>query len=178
VSLRLFAVAIFAINLIIFITIRPIGGKISNGSKSTDLPKILFANFELIDINSNYQIETIISGSVGKVFSDGRYLIKNVELKYQNSNYIENLKSDLAFYNVKEVEVIGHVVYSRSDNVVIQTEKLSYDIEHRYFYIPGRFLFRQNRRVVEGDTLIIERDRGTINALNIRAKISDNLNRY
>ncbi|HIC10752.1 MAG TPA: hypothetical protein EYO61_05290, partial [Campylobacterales bacterium] len=119
-SLRLFAVAIFAINLIIFITIRPIGGKISNGSKSTDLPKILFANFELIDINSNYQIETIISGSVGKVFSDGRYLIKNVELKYQNSNYIENLKSDLAFYNVKEIEVIGHVVYSRSDNVVIQ----------------------------------------------------------
>ena len=176
-SLRLFAVAIFAINLVILIAIRPIGGKASNSSKSTDTPKILFSNFKLIDINSNYQIETIISGSIGKAFSDGRYLIKDVELQYQNSNYIENLKSDLAFYNVKEIEVVGNVVYSRSDNVIIQTEKVSYDTEHRYFYIPGKFLFRQNSRVVEGDTLIIERDRGTINALNIRAKISDNLNR-
>ena len=84
-------------------------------------------------------------------------------------NYVEKLNSDLAFYNEKEIEVIGNVFYYRSDNSSIKTKRLSYDIEHKYFYIPGEFIFKHNGRTVKGDTLLIDRNRGTINAFNIKA---------
>lgn len=170
-SLNLFFTLILLINLSILFLIKPMSsdGFESTKVKESEIAQITFSNFNLFDIGADSIVETTLSGRLGEAFQDGRYVIQEVELKYQNSNYVEQLKSNLAFYNEKEIEVVGDVLYNRSDNSSIETDKLSYDVENRYFYIPGDFLFKQNGSVVKGDTLLIKRDLGTINALNIKA---------
>jgi len=171
-SLNLFFTLILALNLIILFFVKPMSEKGLNRTtevKKSEIAQVTFLNFRLFDIGKGNVLETILSGNIGEVFQNNRYVINEVELKYQNSHYAEELKSDVAFYNNKEIEVVGDVLYKRSDNTSIETDRLSYDIEHRYFYIPGDFIFKKNGSIVKGDTLLIKRDLGTINAFNIKA---------
>jgi hypothetical protein len=134
-----------------------------------EIPQVLFNNFTLFDIGRDSLVETILYGEEGKGLKNGRYIIRQVELQYQNTEFVENVRSDIAFYTDKEIEIAGLVLYTRSDGSSIETNRASYDTVNRYFYIPDKFTFRRNGVVFKGETLLIQRDVGTINAFNIDA---------
>ncbi len=82
-SLRRFFSLILVLNLAILIFLRPIGDwqKTSKQIQNSEIPQIMFKNFYLFDLGSNNIIETIVSGQIGEVFRNGRYVIKKVGFK-------------------------------------------------------------------------------------------------
>jgi len=166
--LHLFILLIFLLNFIILLLIKPIGNNfVKSETDQSNIPQLLFKDFKLFDIGANSIVETTLSGKQGEGFRDGSYRIRDVKISYQNSKHIENIKSRYAYYSNNVIDAMGGVLYTRSDNSSIQTEKLSYDIENQYFYIPNRFVFERGGMITKGETLIIHRKLGKIKAFNI-----------
>lgn len=172
-SLYLFTALAFVFSFIILFAIKPTGGEfIDSEIPVKEIPQIIFRDFEMFDIGKNGIVETTLSGEIGEGFRNGSYRIRGVEMRYQNSEYVENIKSRYAYYNGTNIEATNGVFYQRSDNSSIQTDKLSYDIEHRYFYIPNSFIFKRNGMIIKGKSLIIDREIGKIKAFKIDAIVN------
>jgi hypothetical protein len=167
-SIYKFLFTIFSLNLFIFLFFKPIGIE-STKLNPENVPQIVFKKFTLFNIGSNNVVETAMHGKEGMIFRDGKYQINNINIKYQNSQYIENLKSRYAYYNKGIIKTIGGVLYNRSDGSIIKTNSMSYDIVKKSFFIPKEFLFISPRMRVKGKTLIIDRNTGQIKAFNIDA---------
>jgi hypothetical protein len=174
-SITLFLSIITAINISIFSFLKPLGDDFfsSTDLKEEQIPQIIFKEFALFDIGNSNLVETTLSGNYGEGFRDGKYRIRGVELKYQNSQYLEQIKSKYAFFDDGNIEIVGDVQYSRSDDSLVTTEKASYDIDNKYFYIPDSFIFKRGKTTIKGTTLIIKRDLGTISAFNINAVLKN-----
>ena len=170
-SLRLFISLVFILNFLILFFIRPIGGENFNSTdvNPSQIPQIIFKDFKLFDIGKNNIVGTTISGERGEGFRDGGYRIRDVEIKYQNSEYIEYVRGRYAYYNSHNIEIQENVFYQRSDNTSIKTDKLSYNIKNGYFYIPEDFIFKKNKIFIKGNSLIIDRNQGTTSAFNVKA---------
>jgi len=172
-SLHLFTSLIFFFSFIILFFIKPIGGEFSHSTiQAQETPQIVLKNFEMFDIGKSGIVETTLSGEIGEGFRDGSYRIRKVEMRYQNSEYVENIKSRYAYYNGSNIEATNGVFYQRSDNSSIKTNKLTYDIENRYFYIPNSFIFKRNGMIIKGKSLIIDREIGKIKAFQIDAIVN------
>jgi len=103
-SIYKFLFAIFSLNLFIFIFFKPIGIEATK-LEPENIPQIAFQNFTLFDIGSDNIVETAINGAKGMIFRNGKYEINEINIKYQNSKYIENLKSRYAYYNQGIIDV-------------------------------------------------------------------------
>jgi hypothetical protein len=167
-SIYKFLFTIFGLNLFIFLILKPIGIE-SSKLNSENIPQIVFQKFTLFDIGSNNIVETAMHGKKGMIFRNGKYEINEINIKYQNSKYIENLKSRYAYYNQGIIETVGEVLYSRSDGSIIKTKSMSYDISNKSFFVPDEFLFISQGMKVKGRTLTINRNTGQIKAFNIDA---------
>jgi len=169
--LHLFISLVFLLNFIILFFIRPIGGENFNSTdmNQSQIPQIIFKDFTLFDIGKNNIVGTTLSGERGEGFRDGSYRIRNVEIKYQNSEFIENIVGKYAYYNSHNIEIQDNVFYKRSDNRSIKTDKLSYNIENGYVFIPNNFIFQKDGFSIKGNHLVIDRDKGKISAFKIDA---------
>jgi lipopolysaccharide assembly outer membrane protein LptD (OstA) len=136
-------------------------------------PQVGFKNFQFFDMDKNKYVVMIVKGAVAEGFENRRYRMKNIDLMYQNTLFLETLKGNYAVYENREIDVLGDVEYERSDNSSITTNKLIYKIEEKKFYIPEEFTFRRDKTYIQGKTLIIERDSGKISAFNIQAILNE-----
>jgi len=173
-SLHLFTSLAFVFSFIILFAIKPTGGEfVTSNIKVKEMPQIVFKDFEMFDIGQSGIVETTLFGEMGEGFRNGSYRVREVEMKYQNSQYVEFIKSRYAYYNGTNIEATNGVFYQRSDNSSIQTNKLTYDIENRYFYIPNSFIFKRNGMIIKGKSLIIDRGIGKIKAFQIDAIVNN-----
>lgn len=169
--LHLFFLSIFSLNLIILFFVKPIGNniKIKHDSSKFELPQVTFKDFKIFDVGDNSIVKSTLSGSFGEGYRDGSYKIKDVELKYKSSKFVEKITGNRAFYTQSNIEISGDILYKRSDKSSIKTDKLSYDFSGNYFYIPSHFIFQRKGTIIKGQTLTILRDVGRISAFNVSA---------
>jgi LPS export ABC transporter protein LptC len=169
--LHFLLVLTFIFNVAVVLLLRPFneGGDVLKLPKN--VPQVSFKNFKLFNIDENRYVTMTLLGEYGEGYNNGTYRVKDVNLEYQNSLFLEKLRANYAVYKDGEIEVFENVKYQRSDNSSIEAEKLSYDVERGYFYIPDEFIFRRGGTVAEGRTMVIRRDSGVINAFNIKATV-------
>jgi LPS export ABC transporter protein LptC len=171
-NLSLFIALLFSINIGIFFFTQNENKSVSSlilfERKS---PQIILSKFKLFEVDEKGSVKTTLSGSQGVSYQDGHYKIKDILLFSTNSNFVEKISGEYAFYKDKTMEVSGNITYKRSDGSELKTDRLSYYSVDDTFHIPNDFILRRNGAVVTGNTLYIKRESGIINALNIKATL-------
>ncbi len=166
------------LNIIILVFLRPLERNLSesnNDNNQTDVPQIIFKDFQLFDIGDENILTTTLQGESGSGYKDGRYEISKVKLSYKKYEYQEELTSDSALYNQNGFQLSGNVKYNRSDNSSIECNNIIYDIPNEYAYIPDNFILYWTGKTSEinGKELVVLLNNKEIYAYDIKASFKD-----
>jgi LPS export ABC transporter protein LptC len=169
-KLTIFVAFLFVSNISIYLFTGK-GVTYEKVSISENNPQIILKNFKLLEIDESGSVNTTLSGLQGLSYEGGVYKIKKINLLSVNSEVVETISGDYAFYREKTLDISGNAKYNRSDGSQLETARISFDVEKNIFYIPSNFIFTMSNTVVYGNSLHIMRDTGVINAQNIKATL-------
>jgi len=90
-----------------------------------DVPQLELEQFTMYEFTP-YGLKTLMFGESGTKY-DERFIVKKMDYTDKSQDYIANMKADDGLYKNELVTLSGHVMYSRSNGFVFNTEKLTYN---------------------------------------------------
>jgi len=140
--------------------------KIDNFSNK-EIAQIDVGKFELLQFNEASMMRTL-SGKSAQRFSD-RIEVKKLELNEYTKKNSENLNAEHATYKEKRLHLHGGVNYKKSDNFTFITNRLFYDKELDFIYVPNDFTMNDGTNIAHARNMVYDRKNGTMTATKINA---------
>lgn len=162
-SINVFFTLVLGLLLAMFAYFKP---NYPTDEKQGEIPKIQLQTFTLYEV-SRRGVDHILEGEEGKKFED-RYEITSAKFSDNTKSMFQTIRSDNALYRDKILDVNGHVVYQRSDNLIFRSNEGKYNTNNAVITTQGPFVITQNGNRVEGRKLNYNTDKKTVSADAVR----------